>query len=172
MAIYIIKLRWSGYHFIFIAVIHIPAKMVFISRWTKLPLCPSLQYCTLAALPSHMMPAQDCIAAGMSLRWRHNGHDSVSFHQPHDCLLNRLFRRRSKETSTLHVTGLCVGNSPGTGEFPAQMASNAENLSIWWRHHGFLYMGSRALLTPICSNHNRHQFIRFTSHFMPPFPVL
>ena len=28
-----------------------------------------------------------------------------------------------------------VGNSPGTGEFPAQMASNAENVSIWWRHH-------------------------------------
>ena len=35
----------------------------------------------------------------------------------------------------LRVTGLCVGNSPGTGEFPAQMASNAENVSIWWRHH-------------------------------------
>ena len=33
------------------------------------------------------------------------------------------------------VTGLCVENSPGTGEFPAQMASNAENVSIWWRHH-------------------------------------
>ena len=25
--------------------------------------------------------------------------------------------------------------SPGTGEFPAQMASNSENDSIWWRHH-------------------------------------
>ena len=24
----------------------------------------------------------------------------------------------------------------GTSEFPAQMASNAENVSIWWRHHG------------------------------------
>ena len=40
-----------------------------------------------------------------------------------------------KKTSKLRVTGLCVGNSPGTGEFPAQMASNAENVSIWWRHH-------------------------------------
>ena len=28
-----------------------------------------------------------------------------------------------------------AANSPGTGEFPAQMASNAENVSIWWRHH-------------------------------------
>ena len=69
------------------------------------------------------------------LRWRHNGHDSVSNHQPHHCLFNRLFRRRSKKTSKLRVTGLCVGNSPGTGEFPAQKASNTENVSIWWRHH-------------------------------------
>ena len=59
----------------------------------------------------------------------------VSNHQPHDCLLNLLFRRRSKKTSKLRVTGLCAWNSPGTGEFLAQMASNAENVSIWWRHH-------------------------------------
>ena len=70
-----------------------------------------------------------------SLRWRHNDHAGVSNHQPHGCLLNRLFRRKSKKTSKLRVTGLCVGNSPGTGEFPAQMASYAENVSIWWRHH-------------------------------------
>ena len=54
------------------------------------------------------------------LQWRHNGTDSVSNHQPHDCLPNRSFRRRSKKTSKLLVTGLCAGNSPGTGEFPAQ----------------------------------------------------
>ena len=28
-----------------------------------------------------------------------------------------------------------VGNSMVTGEFPAQRDSNAENVSIWWRHH-------------------------------------
>ena len=61
--------------------------------------------------------------------------NSVWNHQPRDCLLNHLFRRRSKKTSKLRVTGLCVGNSPGTGEFPAQMARYAENVSIWWRHH-------------------------------------
>ena len=61
-----------------------------------------------------------------TLRWRHNGRDSVSNHQPHDCLLNSLFRSRSKKTSKFRVTGLCAGNSPGTGDFPAQMASNAE----------------------------------------------
>ena len=44
-------------------------------------------------------------------------------------------RRRSKKTSKLRVTGLCAGNSPVTGEFPAQRASNAENFRIWRRYH-------------------------------------
>ena len=78
-----------------------------------------------------------------ALQWGQNGHDDVSNHQPHGCLLNRLFRRRSKETSKLRVTGLCEGNSPVTGEFPAQRASNAENVSIWWRHHVVRVMGQR-----------------------------
>ena len=43
-----------------------------------------------------------------------------------------------RKKSKLRVTGLCVGNSPVTGEFPAQMASKAENVSIWWRHNGRL----------------------------------
>ena len=66
-----------------------------------------------------------------TLLWRLNGCGGVSNHQRHDCLLSRLFRHRSK----LRVTGLCEGNSPGTGEFPAQRASNAGNDSIWRRHH-------------------------------------
>ena len=70
-----------------------------------------------------------------TLQWRHNGHSGVSSHQPHTCLLDRLFRRRSKKTSKLRVTGLCEGNSPVTGDFPAPRTSNAENVSIWWRHH-------------------------------------
>ena len=78
-----------------------------------------------------------CHETLFSLRWRHNDHAGVSNRQPHGCLLNRLFRRKSKKTSKLRVTGLCAGNSPGTGEFPAQMASYAENVSIWWRHHVF-----------------------------------
>ena len=54
----------------------------------------------------------------------------ISNHQPYDCLLNCIFRRRLKKTSKLRVTDLCAGNSSLTGEFPVQMASNAENLSI------------------------------------------
>ena len=40
-----------------------------------------------------------------------------------------------KEKSKLCVAGLCEGNSTVTGEFTAQRANNAENVSIWWRHH-------------------------------------
>ena len=50
--------------------------------------------------------------APCTLRWRHNERDGVWNHQPHDCLLSRLFRRRSKKTSKLRVTGLCAGNWP------------------------------------------------------------
>ena len=71
----------------------------------------------------------------ISLQWRHNERDGVSNHQPHDCLLNRVFRRRSKKPSKPRVTGFCVGNSPVIGEIPAQRASNEENVSIWWRHY-------------------------------------
>ena len=70
-----------------------------------------------------------------SLQWRQNGCNGVSNHQPQHCLFNRLFRRKWKKTSKLRVTGLCVRNSPVTGEFPVQMASNPENVSFWWRHH-------------------------------------
>ena len=70
------------------------------------------------------------------LQWCHNEYDGVSNYRRLYCLLSRLFRRGSKKTSKLHVTGLCAENSPVTGEFPAQRASNSENVSIWWRHHG------------------------------------
>ena len=74
------------------------------------------------------------------LQWRHNECDGVSNHRPRHCLLNRLFERRSKKISKLRVTGQCAGKSSVTGEFPAQMASNAENVSVWWHHHERTYV--------------------------------
>ena len=91
-----------------------------------------------------------------SLQWHHNGCDSVSNHQPQHCLLNRLFRRSSTETTKLRGTCLCEGNSQVTSEFPAQKASNAENVSIWWRHHVFLFCTS----------------IHLPLDFIPGFPVV
>ena len=46
------------------------------------------------------------------LQWRHKLHNGVSNHQRLSCLLNCLFRHRSKKTSRLYITGLCEGNSP------------------------------------------------------------
>ena len=54
----------------------------------------------------------------MTLQLRHNGHDGVWNHNPHHCLPNRLFRRRSKKASKLRVTGLCEGNSLGPVNSP------------------------------------------------------
>ena len=56
--------------------------------------------------------------ADIPLQRRHNGRDGVSNHQSPDCLLKRLFRRRSKKTSKLRATGLCAGNSPGPVNSP------------------------------------------------------
>ena len=83
---------------------------------------------------SNVVPDMMTDPLSVTLQWRHNGLDCVSNHQSHDCLLKCLFRRRSKKTSKLRATGLCAGNSPETGDFPAQRASNAENASIWWCH--------------------------------------
>ena len=58
------------------------------------------------------------------LQWRHNEHDGVT----HDCLLNRIFKAQIKE----NIKAPCHWpyDSLVTGEFPAQMASNAKNVSI------------------------------------------
>ena len=45
-----------------------------------------------------------------SLQWRNNGHDSVSNHQPHDCLLNRCsgtdHRKHQSSASLAFVRGI------------------------------------------------------------------
>ena len=73
------------------------------------------------------------------LQWHHNDLGGVSNHRRPNCLFNRLFKRRSKKTSKLRVTGLCEGNPPVTGGFPSQRASNVENVSIWWHHHDAMH---------------------------------
>ena len=64
-----------------------------------------------------------------------DGHEGLSNYQPHDCLLNRLLRHsQRKHQSSVSLAFVC-GDSPVTGEFPTQRASNVENFSIWWCHH-------------------------------------
>ena len=94
-----------------------------------------------------------------TLQWSHNGRDGVSNHQRPDCLRNGLFRHWSKETAKLRGTGLCEGNSPGTGEFPAQKASNAKMSP---------FDDVIMKLTNNCAcflhNHVDYQWMRYTFH--------
>ena len=74
------------------------------------------------------------------LRWRHNGHHCVSNHRSLGCLFYTLFKPTSKKTSRPALLVLCEENSPLTGEFSSQRTSNAENVSIWWRHNDNHYI--------------------------------
>ena len=80
--------------------------------------------------------------------------------QPCHCLLSILFRRRSKKISKLRVTGFCAGNSPVTDEFLAQVAGNAENVSIWWRHYDPL-LTPCGLVTPFGDTELWKRWIRY-----------
>ena len=71
-----------------------------------------------------------------TLQWRHNESDGVSNPWRIDCLLNHLLRRRSKKTPKLRVTGFCVGIHRGPVNSRTKgLYCDAENVSIWWRHH-------------------------------------
>ena len=56
-------------------------------------------------------------------------------------------RRHQSSTPLACATSLChcEGNSVVTGEFPAQRASDMENVSIWWRHHAALTQGPQKI---------------------------
>ena len=107
------------------------------------------RYFTLSTKPSLII---------RSLQWRHNERDSVSNHQPHDCLLNRLFRRRSKKTSKLRVTGLCVGNSPVNSPHKGPVTRKMfpfDNVIMLWK--------MRKSLTQIWKRSFNFQMIHFNS---------
>ena len=50
------------------------------------------------------------------------------------CLIVGSDTDQSKHQSSASLA-FWEGNSSVIGEFPAQKTSNAENISIWWRHH-------------------------------------
>ena len=76
------------------------------------------------------------------LQWRHNGRDDVSDNQPHDSLVNRLFRRKSKKTRKLRVTGLCEGihRSPVILVTKGQQREKCLHLMTWsWIPVSYMY---------------------------------
>ena len=88
-----------------------------LSNCINIPCAGEITFKNVGKLTSSQ-PHQSAYCGHIPLQWRHNDQDNVSNHQPHGCLLNRLYRRRSKKTSKLRVTGLCVGNSPGPVNSP------------------------------------------------------
>ena len=77
----------------------------------------------------------------ISLLWRHNGRDNVSNHQPHDCLLNRVFRCRSDQrkhrssASLAFVRGIHRGpvNSPHELSVTRKMFPFDDVIILWIR---------------------------------------
>ena len=114
---------------------------------------PNIRSISLLAFIYTETEFNDDVSFVLTLQWRHNEHDGVSNHQPHECLLKRLFRRRSKKTSKPRVTGLCEGKPLVIGEFPAQRTSNTENVSIWWRHHDLLILAATIPTFNSLTNH-------------------
>ena len=58
------------------------------------------------------------------LQWRHNGRGNVSNHHGLYYLLNCLFRRKSKKTSKVRITGRCVGSSPANSWHKRSVSRN------------------------------------------------
>ena len=85
----------------------------------------------------------------ISLLWRHNGCEGVSNHQPSSRMFTQPFIQAQikKKTSKFRVTGLSAGNSHVTGEFPTQMANNAEMFPLG----DFIMMATDALAPIIVS---------------------
>ena len=102
----------------------ISIRLTSLALWQS-NVCPSASKATLMNMDKYFM-------------WIHyerlRNHNKAK-HNKTVCIFLGIYCR-SKKTSMLRVTGPCAGNSPVTGEFPAQRASNEENVSIWWHHHG------------------------------------
>ena len=70
-----------------------------------------------------------------TLQGHHNERNRVSNHRRLYCLLNRLFRRKSKKKIKAPRHWPLWREFTVDGEFPEQVSSNAESVSIWWRDH-------------------------------------
>ena len=82
------------------SVLHYPTSVSGWFTW-----CYAVSYIAEPIVMENVCHA-DCfvVTAGVgestwSLQWHHNERDGVSNHQPYDCLLNRLFRRRKHQSS-------------------------------------------------------------------------
>ena len=112
-----------------------------ISRWNRKPLWAKYDYVNLNNIHEWFNPSLNTMMLTYFINW----YSVFLCHNYNDVIMGTMASqitsltivcsvvhsmRRSNKTSKLRVTGLCV-----TGEFPAQRASNAENVSLRWRNH-------------------------------------
>ena len=105
-----------------------------------------------------------------TLQWRHNERHCVSNHRHFDCLSNRLFRRRSKKTPKLHVTGLCEGNtprlpvnSPHKGPVTRKMSPFDDVTIMLYTKADCLMNKRHGLIDRIVSEKNKHHNLTVTN---------
>ena len=104
--------------------------------------------------------ASDVNVYAIKYEIRYNERNGVSNHRRLDFYSTVCSGIDKRKTSKLHVTGLREGNSPVTGGFPTQRASNAENVSIWWRHQVTYHKDQRRDRDPV----DHPVVIRLESH--------
>ena len=126
------------------------------------PINRAIMWYYLTILTCHRWDSKDRMAVNLAVQWRHNVYGSVSNYQPRGCLLNRLFRRRSKKTSKLRVTGLCAGNSPGSVNSPTkgQLRGLCFHLmtSSWNKNTNLSFMDF------MCIPGQRHRHVEWYTH--------
>ena len=87
-------------------------------------------------------PISRCILCmGSSLHWRHAQWSRWRLKSPASRLFTQSFiqTQMTENIKAPRHWPLCW-EFTGTGEFPAQKASNAENVSIWWPHHVCIFL--------------------------------
>ena len=116
----------------------------------------------ISAIKTRWSKGHDRFCA-LSLQWRNNELDGVSNYQRLDCcLLNHsLVEVQINENIKAPLHWTFWGEF--TSEFPTQRASNAENVSIWWRHQVYCCEGNngRALVCQM-ANDTMYKFIWYT----------
>ena len=99
-------------------------------------------YCSSAQTRAHY---NDVIISAMVSKWP----ASRLFTQP-------FIQAQIKENIKAPRPWPLCGESPVTGEFPAQRASNTENVSIWWCHHVMYYLLDAWEQIPVkCKSNNK-----------------
>ena len=104
-------------------------------------------------------------AKHLTFQWRHNERDGVSITGISTVYSTVCSEADQPKTPKPRGIRLCEGNLPVTGGFPAQRASNVENVSMWLRHHDELFSTGLSLWNLVMFE---IQFVNIWQHTTEP----